>query len=447
MRRVVTVSALIVAAALAATVAASARSYAPAAKHGPAKLTVWVGWSARELGEFKKVVAEYATAHRDVTINVVGSINDDKITAAIRSGNAPDVVSSFTSANVGVYCGTGAWIDLAPLLKKDNISMSIFPAATRYYTQFAGKQCALPLLADAHGLYYNKTLFAKAGIKGPPKTLTELTADAKKLTQRNADGTIKVAGFVPLSGFYVGNTGDMSLYAPIVGGKYFDGKGKSNLSRDPAWTKLLQWQKSLIDWYGYNNLVKFTAGAGQEFSASNAFEVGKVAMQLDGEWRVAFIKAEHPELNYSTAPMAVDDAHPELYGAGYINGTIIGIPKGGHNLDQAWALVRYLTTNTHALAKFSNGIRNVPSTAASTTSTEITPDPRFATFLRIFTNPHSATVPITAAGTQYGTLITSFTQKWAGGKIKDLRGGLQKLDKDIDNQLAAAKKGGGGGVP
>ena len=322
MRRVVTVTALL-AGALAATVAASARSYAPAGKSGPTKLTVWVGWSARELGEFKKVVAEYDKAHSDVEVNVVGSINDNKITAAIRSGNAPDVVSSFTSANVGVYCGTGAWIDLAPFLKKDHVDVNQFPAATRYYTQFGGHRCALPLLADTFGLYYNKTLFRKAGIARPPRTLSELTADAKKLTERSANGAIKVAGYVPLWGFYVGNTGDMSAYAPIVGGHYFDASGKSTLSRESAWTRLLNWQKSLTDWYGYNNLVKFTTGAGQEFSASNAFEAGKVAMLLDGEWRVAFLAAEHPELKYGTAPMAVDDAHPELYGGGYINGTII----------------------------------------------------------------------------------------------------------------------------
>src|SRR5438105_2292933 len=185
MRRAVLLAALL-AAALAAAMAASARSYAPSSKSGPVKLTVWVGWSARELGEFKQVVAEYDKAHPDVTVNVVGSINDDKITAAIRSGNAPDVVSSFTSANVGVYCGTGAWIDLAPLLKKSNINLNIFPASTRYYTQFAGKQCALPLLADAHGLHYNKTLFAKAGIKYPPKTPSQLAAADTAPTVRNA---------------------------------------------------------------------------------------------------------------------------------------------------------------------------------------------------------------------------------------------------------------------
>ena len=32
------------------------------------------------------------------------------------------------------------------------------------YTQYEGNQCALPLLSDAYGLYYNKDMFAAAGI-------------------------------------------------------------------------------------------------------------------------------------------------------------------------------------------------------------------------------------------------------------------------------------------
>ena len=80
--------------------------------------------------------------------------------------------------------------------------MANFAAATRYYTQYDGKRCALPLLADTYGLYYNKKLFEEAGIDGPPKTISELTDAAKKLTKRNADGTIKVAGFDPIFGFY-----------------------------------------------------------------------------------------------------------------------------------------------------------------------------------------------------------------------------------------------------
>jgi multiple sugar transport system substrate-binding protein len=409
----------------------------------PAKLTVWVGWSARELKEFKGVVSEYDRKHSDVEVSVVGSINDTKITNAIRSGNPPDVVSSFTSANVGVYCGTGAWVDLAPFLKKDNIDLSQFPKTSLYYTQYKGKRCALPLLADSYGLYYNKAMLAKAGIKRPPRTFSELTADAKKLTQRSG-AKIKVAGYDPFWGMYSGNFADMTNYAPLYGAAYFDGKGKAVLSQRFAWSKLLRWQKKLIDWYGYDKLVRFQAGFGDEFSGSNAFEAGKLAMMMDGEWRVAFIAAEHPELKYGTAPMPVDDAHPELYGAGSVNGTIIGIPKGGKNADQAWALVKYLTTDNHALARFSNGIRNVPSTRSSAKSKELKPDPNFATFIRIFNNKKSTTAPITAAGNANLSLISRFTVKYQAGKVKNLHDGLKQLDKQIDAQNAQA---GGGGPP
>ena len=406
-------------------------------------ITIWVGWSARELSEFKKIVSEYDKKHSDVTVKVVGGINDDKITSAIRSGKVPDVVSSFTSANVGTYCSSGAWIDLAPLMKKSNISANLFPKTSQYYTQYKGKRCALPFLADDYGLYYNKTLLRKAGIKSPPKTFSELAKDAKKLTQRKGNGDIKVAGYDPFFGFYSGNAPDMTTYAPLFGAKWTDSAGHSTISKDPQWAKFLKWQKSLVDWYGASKLVKFNAAAADEFSGSNAFEIGKLAMDMDGEWRVAFIAAEHPNLNYGTAPMPVDDAHPELYGAGYVNGTIIGIPKGVKHKDQAWDLVKYLTTNSHALATFSNGIRNVPTTKASLNSPEIKPDAHFKTFLKIFANSHSATSPITAVGNAYGSLIQAFTVKWQAGHIGNLANGLKKLDKDIDNQL----KQGGKGVP
>jgi multiple sugar transport system substrate-binding protein len=141
----------IAAVALAAVLAAVAGATARNAAHAGTKattITVWVGWSARELKGFKQIVAEYDKNHPDVTVKVVGGINDDKITAAIRSGNVPDVVSSFTSANVGSYCKSGAWIDLKPLLQKDHLSADVFPKTSQYYTQYNGKRCALPFLAD-----------------------------------------------------------------------------------------------------------------------------------------------------------------------------------------------------------------------------------------------------------------------------------------------------------
>src|SRR6476660_6008578 len=411
---------------------------------GPTKLTVWAGWSAgHELTTFKQIVAEYDRKHPEVEIKVVGGIDDNKIVAAIRSGTAPDIVSSFNAYTGGNYCGSGGWVDLGPLLKKDHIDPAIFPPAPRYYTQYQGKRCALPLLADDYGLYYNKDLFAKAGIKSPPRTMSELAADAKKLTVRDSKGNIKIAGFDPVVGFYE-NTPDRWIQQ--FGGKGVDSKGHSLIGTDPAWAKWANWFKGLIDWYGYDKLVRFQAQPIDEFTPSQAFETGKLAMNFDGEWRVAFIHNEHPDLDYGTAPMPVDDAHPELYGSGYINGTIIGIPRGAKHVDQSWALVKYLTTNSHFLAQFSNLIRNVPTTTASLTSPEIQPDAHFATFLKIFGNPKSNTSPILASGQAYTNSVQRFFQQWQTGSVKDLNSGLKNLAKQLDAQVAQAE-GGGGGVP
>jgi multiple sugar transport system substrate-binding protein len=440
MRRSAAAVALVVAALALATGAALASGVH---RSSPTNLTIWVGWSAgHELTSFKKLITEYDKAHPEVTIKVVGGPDDNKIVAAIRSGTAPDVVSSFNSYNVGNYCGSGGWIDLAPLMKKSGITASMFPPAPRYYTQYEGKRCALPLLADDYGLYYNKKLFKAAGITRPPHTVSELAADAKKLTQKDSAGNLKVVGFDPVIGFYE-NTPDRWMQQ--FGGKWVDSKGKSLIGTDPAWAKFAKWQKSLIDWYGYKKLVRFQSQPIDEFTPSQAFETGKLAMNFDGEWRVAFIHNEHPELDYGTAPMPVDDAHPELYGSGYINGTIIGIPRGAKHLDESWALVKYLTTNSHFLAQFSNLIRNVPTTTASLKSPEITPDAHFSTFLKIFGNPKSNTSPILASGQAYTNLVQHFFQQWQTGSVKDLTSGLKNLAKQLDAQVAQAK--GGGGVP
>src|SRR5206468_7401215 len=104
--------------------------------------------------------------------------NDDKIVAAIRGGSPPDLALALQTDNMGSYCGTGAWTDLTPLIARDKVNISVIPSAVRDYTQFQGKRCALPVLADVYGLYYNKAMLAKAGITQPPKTVSELTADA-----------------------------------------------------------------------------------------------------------------------------------------------------------------------------------------------------------------------------------------------------------------------------
>jgi multiple sugar transport system substrate-binding protein len=406
------------------------------AKLDPADITLWVGFTQRELKVFKDTVKGFEKQNPGVKVRVVGGINDDKIIAASRGGKAPDVAQSFTADNSGAFCGSGAWVDLKPYMDRDGISDSIFPPAPRSYTQFDGTRCALPMLADAYGLYYNEAMFKKAGLSGPPKTVSQLLDYAKKLTVKNADGTLKVVGFNPDMGWYSNTPAN---FGPMFGGKWVDDQGKSTLGSDPAWEKLLTWQKQLIDFYGYDNLVKFQAGLGDEFSTSNAFEKGRLAMNIDGEWRTAFIANEKPDLQYGTAPVPVDDANADLYGGGYTTGNIIGIPKRAQHKEQGWALLKYLATDDKAQVLLSNELRNVPTTESAAKSPDIKPDPKFETFLKIFANDNTTTTPITAAGSAPQELFNSFVDKWQAGRVKDLQGGLTDLDKQIDAQLANAQ--------
>jgi multiple sugar transport system substrate-binding protein len=443
MRRVTTAVVVLAAFALLAAAAASSSGRADDARPAAAsatQLTIWLGHTSRELGVFKGVIAEYDRKHPEVTVKVVGGTNDTKIVAAIRGGNAPDLAASFDSTNVGNYCSSGSWLDLRPLLAKDHISLGIFPKTSVYYTSYKGVQCALPLLADTWGLYYNTTLFKKAGLKNPPRTMAQLTTYAKKLTQKNGDGSLKVVGFNPSRTFYAENSA--GNFAHLFGASWLDSKGKSSIASSPGWSRYLTWSKGLIDWYGADKLKRWQAGVGDEFSASNAFETGKLAMQLDGEWRVAFIQAEHPELKYATAPPPVDSSVLGRYGSANVNGTIIGMPKTTKHKAEAWALLKYLTTSSHALAVLSNGLRNVPTTKASLTSKEIKPDAHFATFLKLFANPKNTTMPITPIGSAFGTILNNYIDKYQAGRGGDLGKGLRKVDKDTNAQL-----GQGGGVP
>ena len=127
------------------TVAAATTAIGAAQAAKPTKLQVWLPFTARELGVMKRVIGEYDAKHPEVTVSVSGNIDTTKIVAAIRAGDAPDLAMDFESANVGTYCSSGAWLDLGPYLKRAHVDVKVFPAAARYYTQYRGTRCALPL--------------------------------------------------------------------------------------------------------------------------------------------------------------------------------------------------------------------------------------------------------------------------------------------------------------
>jgi len=409
--------------------------------HTPVTIEFWHGFSdAREQGILGQALDQFHSSHPWITVKAVGAVDDDKIVKAIRGGTAPDVALSFTADRLGAYCSSGAWIDLKPYLERDNVEANMFPTAVQEYTQFKGTRCAMPALSDVYGLYYNTDLLRKAGYSSPPRTASELMNMGLKLTEYNPDGSIKVLGFNPTWAFYEMVAAHV---APTWGAQWLDSSGKSNIGKDPHWAAMVAWQKKFVDAIGLDKLKRFGGDAAStEFSANNLFETGKLAMNIDGEWRVAFVRSEHPELKFDTAPFPVDDSQPNLYGAGYVTGNSVGIPKTSKHREAAWALVKFLSTDTNALVTLSNGLRNVPTTLESLKSPKLTPDAQFETFLKIFANPGTTSTPATAAGSQNQELLATYLEKYQAGKGGDLAAGLAQVDKQIDEAIARGEKEG-----
>jgi len=400
----------------------------------PVTITFWHGFNLpNDLAALDGIIKNFETANPNIKVNAVPNVTDDKLTQGLRSPNGPDVASSFTTDNVGLLC-SGPLQDLNPLLAADGIDKAkTFVGSMVNYTQFNGKQCTLPWEGDAYGLYYNTDQFTAAGISSPPKTTSEFLADAVKLTKASGTGYDQL-GFVPSFHAYQGRP---SVFMTQWGPKYLDAQGKSNLASDPQVEAFFRYVKSLSDALGgYAKVEAYRSTLGEEWSAQNAFEVGKVAMQFDGEWRINNIKLDGSTIKWAVAPIPVPDDRVAQYGMGVTGGTVIGISTNTKHQAAAWALVKYLTTDTTAVDTFANQVVNLPSTIAAATSPTLNAGgayfSQFQKFIEVSHNQYSSSTPTTGNGGQWQTILNEFAYKWEAGQVSDLHAGLVAVDKQID---------------
>lgn len=162
-------------------------------------------------------------------------------------------------------------------------------------------------------------------------------------------------------------------------------------------------------------------------------------MQLDGEWRLNFVKNAKVDFEVGVAPLPVADDEIAEYGKGYLSGTIMGIAPQSQKQNAAWELVKYMTTDTEAVVQFANSIGNVPSTLEALKSPNLKFDARFKTFLDIARHPASTTSDGAVNGSAYQDTLQKFAQQYEKGQVTDLKKGLSDTAAQIDRDIAAAK--------
>ena len=113
-----------------------------------------------------------------------------KMQAALSAQEAP-VVAQMEIGSLGVFADSGQLVDLQKYVDAEDFDLDDFMPGLLDASYYDGKLIALPHSRSLPVLYYNKDLFAQAGIENPPETWDELKETTAALT---ADGVFAYAG-------------------------------------------------------------------------------------------------------------------------------------------------------------------------------------------------------------------------------------------------------------
>jgi raffinose/stachyose/melibiose transport system substrate-binding protein len=247
---------------------------------GKVNLTWWTNATQDPLMTVWEDMAKaFEAENPNVTVTVTGYQNEDLqktlIPNALRSGNPPDLFQAWGGGELKDQVAAGYLKDISGDVA-DELT-AIGPVASGW--QLDGKTYGLPFSYGIEGFWYNKDLFAKAGITAPPTTLDELNA---------AVVALKGAGIAPIA---VG-AGDK-----WPAGHWWYNFALKNCSpdvlrtaqaqhdfSDPCWVKAGEDLKTFI---GTDPFQKgFLATPAQTGAGSSAGLVanGKAAMELMGHW-------------------------------------------------------------------------------------------------------------------------------------------------------------------
>lgn len=274
--------------------------------------------AAQKVTSIKLVAAEYSKentaafwtkfaqaykAKTGITLEVqVVSWNDidQQSSTMVQNNNPPDIL------NLNVYASY-AKDDLlwsADDVLSDAVKSDLLPNFVKSGT-YEGKMYGMPDLSSARALFYNKDLFAKAGIAAPPKTWDEFVADAKKISALG-NGTVGYA--MPLGPEEA--QAEYSIWMFNNGGDWkTDGKWSINSAQNVETLKFLK-DLSVTQKVTQNNPGKTNRTDG----AFALFQSGKAGMVV-GFSPLAATLDKDGKVSYGTAAMPTKDGGaPSTYG-------------------------------------------------------------------------------------------------------------------------------------
>jgi multiple sugar transport system substrate-binding protein len=325
-------------------------------------LKIWVpsAWESF----YRELADQYMEYHPNVKFEWTITSFDDhwkKVPMALQSNSGPDLFWMHNSQNTVVLPNMEPLPEnLFPMeqLKNDfrNVESNVIDGKL-YYTDMG-------LMTGV--IFYNTDMWEAANLTDSdiPHTWDQLTAVAKKLTQKDSNGNITVAGFNMNDAEYI--WWDM-LYQQ--GKWFFDSTGEVAKFNSPEALKAAQLM--------YDLYHKDHVGDGLQPKSQEAFPNAKAAMIYCWGWASNYFKSSFPDLNYSAFKLPVFDIN-NIPAYGRTNGDVsLGVSKNSSadSKEAALNFVLFQFCNNDMLLKYDVFDGMAPSKRVLDSSPEIQTEP------------------------------------------------------------------------
>jgi multiple sugar transport system substrate-binding protein len=320
---------------------AGAPGGSPGAPAGaPVTLEVWNSDWGQLYNDYMRAIGDDFTKQTPaVTVNWLFQERiDEKIIAATAGGSPPD--THYTNVNFqGSFAFKGLLRPLDDYLKATRLGRKDFIASMWDLSVWRGKLYAVPGGADWDVLFWNKGVFAEAGLdpEKPPRTFKELEEVSLRLLRRDGAGNITRIGWSP---GHASSPGYLHLIHHFGGQLYDEARGKITIDHP----KVLECLDALVA-YGrkldYAKAVAFWTGKPSYSRPDSPFSNGSSVFQNTGFWAYDPFDKYAPDLRYGvmTHPTATG-AREELKNY-VIHGWMYAIPTASKHPDAAWQFDRY----------------------------------------------------------------------------------------------------------
>jgi len=298
-------------------------------------IKIWYSNNAEEVAWGKAVVTAWNKDHPDQVVTgeeiPAGTSSEEVIGASITAGNTPCLIYNTAPAAVPQFQKAGGLVALDSFPDGASYIAARTGDRASQYKSSDGKFYQMPWKTNPVMIFYNKTVFTKAGIAtdNPPlKTYADFLATAKTLV---AKGGVQAAIWpAPTSEFYQPWFDFYPLFVAQSGGKALVDGGQPLFSNADGLAVANFW-KSLYD----AKLVPNEAYKGDSFAD------GKAAMAIVGPWAISVYG---DKVKWGAVPVPTKDGMDPKDIHTFSDEKSIGMYISCKNLGTAWAFLKFSTS-------------------------------------------------------------------------------------------------------